>query len=141
MSLFRIALTPCAVAVVLGALSPMTSIARTAATPPRVRAFPIPSRSMARRAPTDYAWLRDKRDPEVVQYLEEENAYTDSMTAGAQPLRESIYAEMLSRIKQTDLAVPLPEGRLPLLHAHRGGSAVLVLLPPPRQPWTRPRRC
>ncbi|WP_306589543.1 S9 family peptidase [Geothrix sp. 21YS21S-4] len=52
-------------------------------------------------------WLRDKANPEVVGYLNAENAYTDSMTADLKPFSEALYQEMLGRIKQTDLSVPV----------------------------------
>ena len=32
-----------------------------------------------------YYWLRDKSNPEVIQYLEAENAYTSAMTKDVQP--------------------------------------------------------
>jgi oligopeptidase B len=58
-----------------------------------------------------YYWLREKGSPDVVKYLESENAYTEATTADLQPFREALYAEMLGRIKQTDLSVPTREGR------------------------------
>ena len=58
----------------------------------------------------NYDWLRDKTDPEVLAYLEAENHYTEAMTAPLQKLRQSIYKEILSRIKQTDLSVPYKLG-------------------------------
>ena len=54
----------------------------------------------------DYFWLREKASPEVVKYLEAENAYTDTVMAPTKALQERLYAEMLGRIKQTDLSVP-----------------------------------
>ncbi len=56
----------------------------------------------------DYFWLREKTNPKVVEYLEAENAYTEAMTKNLQPFSEALYAEMLGRIKQTDLSVPSP---------------------------------
>jgi oligopeptidase B len=56
----------------------------------------------------DYFWLREKSNPKVAEYLEAENAYTSAMTKDLQPLRDTLYAEMLGRIKQTDLSVPTP---------------------------------
>ena len=53
-----------------------------------------------------YYWLRDKANPEVIQYLEAENAYTNAMTKDVQPFADALYKEMLGRIKQTDLSVP-----------------------------------
>ncbi|MDO4909219.1 MAG: S9 family peptidase [Corynebacterium sp.] len=54
----------------------------------------------------DYEWMRDKENPEVISYLEAENAYTDQETAGLKPLEDKIYSEILGRIKQTDMSVP-----------------------------------
>lgn len=59
----------------------------------------------------DYAWLRDRADPEVRRYLEAENAYAERMLAPMKPLQEALFQEMLGRIKQTDLSVPYREGR------------------------------
>jgi oligopeptidase B len=56
----------------------------------------------------DYYWLRERSNPEVVKYLEAENAYTAAMTKNLQPFEDALYKEMLGRIKQTDLSVPTP---------------------------------
>jgi oligopeptidase B len=58
----------------------------------------------------DYAWLRDKQNPEVMTYLEEENAYADAVMAPLAVLREELYNEMLSHVKQTDISVPYRDG-------------------------------
>ena len=58
-----------------------------------------------------YYWLREKGSPDVVKYLEAENAYTEATTADLKPFREALYTEMLGRIKQTDLGVPTRDGR------------------------------
>ncbi|MBK9796237.1 MAG: S9 family peptidase [Holophagaceae bacterium] len=55
-------------------------------------------------------WLREKTNPEVVAYLNAENAYTEAMTADLKPFSEALYKEMLGRIKQTDLSVPTRRG-------------------------------
>ena len=54
----------------------------------------------------DYYWLREKSNPEVIAYLQAENAYADAMTKASEPFSEALYQEMLGRIKQTDLSVP-----------------------------------
>ena len=54
----------------------------------------------------DYFWLRDKSDPEVVAYLEAENAYAEAALQPFETLATELYDEMLSHIKQTDLSVP-----------------------------------
>lgn len=58
----------------------------------------------------DYEWLRDKDNPEVLDYLRAENAYTDARTAELAPLQEQIFDEIVARTKQTDLTVPVREG-------------------------------
>jgi oligopeptidase B len=58
----------------------------------------------------NYFWLRDKSNPEVIKYLEKENAYTEAMTKGLKPFEGALYSEMLSHIKQTDLSVPVRRG-------------------------------
>jgi oligopeptidase B len=54
----------------------------------------------------DYFWLREKANPDVLAYLQAENAYTDDVMQPRQALQETLYNEMLGRIKQTDLSVP-----------------------------------
>jgi len=58
----------------------------------------------------NYAWLRQKEDPEVTAYLEAENAYAEALMAPLNRLREELYQEMLSHMKQTDVSVPFREG-------------------------------
>jgi oligopeptidase B len=58
----------------------------------------------------DYAWLRDKQNPEVTAYLEAENAYAEAMMAPLNGLRDELYQEMLSHMKQTDVSVPYRDG-------------------------------
>jgi oligopeptidase B len=58
-----------------------------------------------------YYWLREKGTPEVEKYLEAENAYTEAMTAELKPFTDALYAEMLGRIKQSDMSVPTRDGK------------------------------
>jgi len=55
-------------------------------------------------------WLREKSNPEVIAYLEAENAYTEANTPEVKSFGEALYVEMLGRIKQTDLSVPERRG-------------------------------
>ena len=55
----------------------------------------------------DYYWLREKGAPEVTAYLTAENAYADAVMKQTQSLQESLYREMLGRIKETDMGVPM----------------------------------
>ena len=58
----------------------------------------------------NYFWLREKSNPEVIDYLKAENAYTEAMTKDLKPFEDALYKEMLGRIKQTDLSVPTRRG-------------------------------
>ena len=53
-----------------------------------------------------YAWLRDKKDPRVLSYLEAENVYADAYLKSTEAFQSRLYQEMLGRILQTDLSVP-----------------------------------
>ncbi len=57
-----------------------------------------------------YYWLREKDQPAVRAHLEAENAYTEAMTAGLQPLQDALYAEWIDRVEETDLSVPTRRG-------------------------------
>src|SRR5947209_3062220 len=61
----------------------------------------------------NYAWLRDrsdKKNPEIIKYLEDNNKYTESFMGRHQGFADNLYTEMLARIKQTDLSVPYKYG-------------------------------
>ena len=58
----------------------------------------------------NYFWMRGKTDPEVIAYLESENAYTESVMKPTEEFQAALYKEILGRIKQTDLSVPYKYG-------------------------------
>ncbi len=61
----------------------------------------------------NYAWMRDrneKKDPAIIEYLTAENAYTESFMGQHKGFADALYKEMLGRIKQTDLSVPVRMG-------------------------------
>jgi oligopeptidase B len=94
----------------------MTADASLTAAPPIAKRLP------ERRVHHDdvfidaYEWLRDKDNPEVISYLETENAYTEAQTADLSELTEAIFREIKTRTKETDLSVPT-------YTSHPGGSA------------------
>ena len=55
-----------------------------------------------------YRWLENPDDPEVIAYLEAENAHTEAIMAPTTELQEALYQELTSRIQQTDTGVPTP---------------------------------
>ena len=54
----------------------------------------------------NYYWLNDKNNPEVIDYLNAENAYTKQMTGHTQEFQKSLFEEMKGRIKEDDSSVP-----------------------------------
>ncbi len=58
----------------------------------------------------EWYWLRDRNDPEVLAYLEAENAYTEAMTEHLAPLRERLFEEFKARIQETDESPPVFHG-------------------------------
>ncbi|GBF19207.1 MULTISPECIES: S9 family peptidase [Arenibacter] len=54
----------------------------------------------------DYYWLNERENPEVIAFLEQENAYYEAMTAHTKELKDSLFTEMKSRIKEDDSSVP-----------------------------------
>ena len=74
--------------------------------PPVAPSHPHVKRVHNQRLRDDYDWLRDKQSPEVLAYLNAENAYTQAMMKPSQALQDKLYREMLARIKETDTEVP-----------------------------------
>jgi oligopeptidase B len=78
--------------------------------PPIARKEPKETPMFGEVLQDNYAWLREKESPEVIAYLQAENAYSEAVMAPLAGLREKLYEEMLSHIKQTDVSVPYKEG-------------------------------
>jgi oligopeptidase B len=84
--------------------------AQTAPAPPVATKIPVVSTLHGDPRVDDYAWLRGKDKPEVLNYLKAENAYTTAMMKPTEALQQRLYDEMLGHIKQTDLSVPYRRG-------------------------------
>ncbi|HWB38507.1 MAG TPA: oligopeptidase B, partial [Rugosimonospora sp.] len=57
-----------------------------------------------------YAWLANKEDPDTIAYLKAENEYTEAATKHLAGLRDTLFGEIKSRTKETDLSVPARKG-------------------------------
>jgi len=75
--------------------------------PPIAKVVPVSITLFGDTRTDPYAWLRNRNDPDTIQYLDAENAYTKAMMKSTEELQSKLYAEMLGRIKQTDLSVPV----------------------------------
>ncbi len=58
----------------------------------------------------DWFWLRDKDDPAVIDHLKAENAHTEAAMAGTSGLRATLFDEIVARIEETDVSVPVRKG-------------------------------
>jgi oligopeptidase B len=81
----------------------------------------VTSPPVAKRVPTErtrhgetvvdeYAWLRNREDPDTLAYLEAENAFTAEVMAPTKDLQDELFEEIRSRIQETDLSVPVRKG-------------------------------
>jgi oligopeptidase B len=57
-----------------------------------------------------YYWLREKENPEVIAYLEEENNYTKTILEPTEKFQEELFQEMKGRIKEDDITAPERKG-------------------------------
>ena len=76
----------------IGFLSGRSLVGQT----PQPPVAPVIAHSEMRHGATvvdNYFWLREKSNPEVIRYLEKENAYTEAMTKGLKPFEEKLYDE------------------------------------------------
>jgi len=81
-------------------------LAAQAVAPPTARIIPRIDTLHGEVRTDNYFWIRNKSDPQVIAYLEAENAYTASRMKHTESLQKKLYDEMLGRIKETDLTVP-----------------------------------
>jgi oligopeptidase B len=86
--------------------SPVLDASLLPAQPPVARREATPTTLHGVTLHDDYRWMRDKESPEVITYLNAENAYTAAAMAPTADLQATLYAEMLSHIKETDESVP-----------------------------------
>lgn len=71
---------------------------------------PKPPIARPAQAADPYAWLQERDTPEVLAYLEQENAYQQACLADQAELREQLFEEIKGRILETDLSLPSPWG-------------------------------
>lgn len=58
----------------------------------------------------DYFWMRDRNHPETMPYLHAENAFFEAEMKPLEKLKNKLFKEMKSRIKENDSSVPAPDG-------------------------------
>ena len=95
---------------IMSASSPPNTPFESVASPPIADQRPVAATLHGDTRIDEYAWFREKDNPEVLEHLRAENAYTDAMLAHLEPLREELFAEFKTRILETDLSVPTSKG-------------------------------
>ena len=78
--------------------------------PPVAKKVPRGATRHGRRVTDDYDWMRERDAPEVRAYLESENAYTTEAMRPTEALQQTLYGEILGRIRETDRSVPEKDG-------------------------------
>lgn len=58
----------------------------------------------------DYYWLRNREDPEVLEFLKAQMDYLEEVMGHTKPLQETLFSEMKGRIQETDSTVPEKRG-------------------------------
>lgn len=79
-------------------------------TPPIAKTVPYSKAHLGKTLHDPYRWLQDKNDPDVIAYLEAENAYARAALQPTAALQEQLYAELRGRIKEDDSTVPEQHG-------------------------------
>ncbi len=73
---------------------------------PRAKKIPVQLEKHGDVRIDDYFWLRERENPEVLDYLTRENDYNERMTAHTKQLQEDLFQEVKKRIKEDDSSVP-----------------------------------
>ncbi|MGB2805597.1 MAG: oligopeptidase B, partial [Candidatus Zixiibacteriota bacterium] len=100
-------LSLCSMLILTGSLIVVSCDGQVEVKPPMAKVEPKVDTLFGREMVDDYHWLRERDNPEVIDYLKEENAYTEAVMKHTEKLQDKLYEEMLSRIKETDLSVPV----------------------------------
>ena len=92
-----------------------------------------------------FAWLRDAQypdvnHPEILAYLEAENAYFDAYMSPLKSSIDALFGEMKARRPATDASVPYTKKRLPLSVAVQQACPIPHVVSSTRRTWTIERR-
>src|SRR5690606_35054761 len=78
--------------------------------PPKAIKRPYTIEANNHRRIDPYFWLRERENPEVIEYLRQENEYLTIKMAATESLQQKLFEEMKSRIKEKDQSVPVKDG-------------------------------
>jgi oligopeptidase B len=118
---------------VLGFTSLVSAASADSLQPPVAKKDPHTTQIHGETLVDDYYWLRNKGTPEVETYLKAELAYAEDFMKPTEALQKKLYGELLGRIQQTDIDVPVldrgyfyytrtEEGKQYPIHCRKKGS-------------------
>ncbi|PWC11383.1 oligopeptidase B [Brenneria roseae subsp. americana] len=83
----------------------------------------------------NYYWLRDdqRSDPQVLNYLRQENRYCDDVMAPYHDLQQALYDEMVKRIPSEDMSVPYVRNGYRYQSRYEPGKEYAIYLRQPEQ--------
>lgn len=84
----------------------------------------------------DYFWLRDKKHPDTMKYLNAENKYFENHMKPLQKLKTKLFKEMKSRIKENDSTVPAPDGNYLYSSKYKKGKQYSIHVRKPKKGGT-----
>ncbi len=103
-------------------------------TPPRARVLPKELVAHGETRVDDYYWMRERSSPEVLAYLEAENAYADLNLAPTAETQETLFQEFKARVQETDVTVPVRSGPFEYYTRTKTGQAYPVHCRRPARP-------
>ena len=74
--------------------------------PPKAEKSPVSFKKFNDIRIDDYYWLKERDNPEVIDYLERENDYYEKMTSHTLDLQDKLFNEIKNKIKEDDESVP-----------------------------------
>jgi oligopeptidase B len=74
--------------------------------PPKAEKIPVSFKKFNDIRIDDYYWLKERDNPEVIDYLERENDYYEKMTSHTLDLQDKLFNEIKNKIKEDDESVP-----------------------------------
>ncbi len=74
--------------------------------PPVAQVIPDTFYNFGQERIDPYYWIRDRGNPEIIDYLAKENSYTDTVMSSTKALQETIYNEIVGRMKEDDESYP-----------------------------------
>ena len=104
-----------------------------AISPPQAKQVPVQLNYHGKNYTDFYYWLRDKENEDVLEYLRNENTYTEDVMRDTVDLQNSLFEEMKARVQENDQTVPVfengyyyytrtEEGKQYQIHCRKKGS-------------------